>query len=54
MTFNPYGPEVETINQADRIYEIVRHKALNIVCGYNYVANFADWFPQFETLVQHK
>ncbi len=54
MCFNPYGPELETIKQAHRIYEIVRHKTLNTVCGYNYVANFSDWFPQFEALVQHK
>ncbi len=54
MCFNPYGPELETKNQARRIYEIVRYKQLNTVCGYNYVASFSDWFPQFEALLQHK
>jgi len=26
-------------------------KALKTVCGYNYLANFADWLPGFERLV---
>ncbi|AMK79083.1 MBL fold metallo-hydrolase [Methylomonas denitrificans] len=51
MQFNPYGPESETRKQAQRIYQIVSDKALKIVCGYNYVANFADWLPGFERLL---
>jgi len=54
MCFNPFGPEKATKNQAHRINEIVKHKKLNTVCGYNYVANFADWYPQFEALLPHK
>lgn len=51
MRFNPFGPEVETRRQAQRIYEIVGDKPLQTVCGYNYIAGFADWLPEFERLV---
>jgi len=51
MRFNPYGPEQETIKQAQRIYEVIKRKALNTVCGYNYIANFADWIVEFERLI---
>jgi glyoxylase-like metal-dependent hydrolase (beta-lactamase superfamily II) len=50
MTFNPYGPESETRRQASRILEIVKSRPLKTVCGYNYVALFADWLPRFERL----
>lgn len=52
MYFNPYGPERETLKQARRIYDIVSAKTLKTVCGYNYLADYADWQPQFEHLVQ--
>ncbi len=51
MTFNPYGPEQETRKQANRIYEIIKDKSLKTVCGYNYLANYADWLPGFERLI---
>jgi hydroxyacylglutathione hydrolase len=51
MCFNPYGPEQETRQQARLIYEIVNGAALKTVCGYNYVAAFADWLPGFERLL---
>ncbi|WP_230874823.1 MBL fold metallo-hydrolase [Methylomonas sp. LL1] len=51
MHFNPYGPEQTTRQQARRIYQIVSTKSLKTVCGYNYIASFADWLPQFERLV---
>jgi rubredoxin len=50
MRFNPYGPEVETQKQARRIFEIVKDQPLKTVCGYNYVAHFADWLPRFKRL----
>ncbi len=52
MCFNPYGPEQETRKQARRIYEIVENLSLKTVCGYNYVADFADWLPAFGRLAQ--
>ncbi|MCD2448803.1 MBL fold metallo-hydrolase [Methylicorpusculum oleiharenae] len=54
MQFNPYGPAQETLKQAGLIFEIVKHKALKTVCGYNYVAHFADWLPKFEHLVLNR
>lgn len=51
MQFNPYGPEAETRKQAQRIYQIVGARSLKTVCGYNYVANFANWLPAFERLL---
>jgi hydroxyacylglutathione hydrolase len=51
LQFNPYGPESETRKQAQRIYQIVGAMPLKTVCGYNYVANFADWLPAFERLL---
>ena len=52
MSFNPYGPEQETIKQAKRIYEVVKRKSLKTVCGYNYITNFADWMTGFERLIR--
>ena len=54
MCFNPYGPEQETIKQAQRIHEVVTHKSLKTVCGYNYVTNFADWLAGFERLILNR
>ncbi|MDD1622178.1 MAG: MBL fold metallo-hydrolase [Methylococcaceae bacterium] len=53
LVFNPYGPEQETRKQAERIKEIISSKTLTTVCGYNYVANFADWMPGFERLLRN-
>jgi len=39
MNFNPYGPEQETIKQAQRIHEVIKRKSLKTVCGYNYITN---------------
>lgn len=50
MQFNPYGPQQETQKQAGRIFEIIQGLPLKTVCGYNYVADFADWLPAFERL----
>ncbi|PPK70787.1 hypothetical protein B0F88_108142 [Methylobacter tundripaludum] len=54
MRFNPYGPEQETIKRAQRIHEVVKARPLKTVCGYNYVADFADWLDGFERLIQHR
>ena len=51
MRFNPFGPEQETIKRAQRIYEVVKGKALKTVCGYNYITDFADWMVGFERLI---
>lgn len=54
MCFNPYGPAQETLKRAQRIYEIITTKPLKTVCGYNYVANFADWLTSFEHLIENR
>jgi len=54
MKFNPFGPEQETLKQARRILEIVKDLPLKTVCGYNYVAQFADWLPGFERLALNR
>lgn len=54
MIFNPYGPQDETRKQASRIYEIVSGRSLKTVCGYNYLAAYADWLPGFERLLQNR
>jgi len=51
MIFNPYGPERETRRQASRIFDVLANRPLLTVCGYNYVARFADWLPDFERLL---
>lgn len=51
MAFNPFGPAAATLKQAERIMEVVGGRDLKTVCGYNYVADFADWLPEFETLL---
>jgi len=51
MSFNPYGPAQETVKQARRIHEIVKTRPLTTVCGYNYVAPYADWLSGFEQLI---
>jgi glyoxylase-like metal-dependent hydrolase (beta-lactamase superfamily II) len=50
MQLNPYGPEQETRKQARQILEIVKDQPLKTVCGYNYVAQFSDWLPEFKRL----
>lgn len=50
LCFNPYGPSAETAARAERITSIVHNRPLRIVCGYNYVIDFASWLPMFERL----
>jgi hydroxyacylglutathione hydrolase len=50
MIFNPYGPKRETRRQGAVIYDILKGRPLNTVCGYDYVIPFADWLPRFERL----
>lgn len=51
LCFNPHGPKSETQTQARRLYQLIKGKALKMVCGYNYIADFSDWMPEFEQLV---
>lgn len=54
MSFNPYGPKQETQQRGQRIFEIVKNRRLQTVCGYNYVSNFANWLTGFERLINNR
>ena len=47
MRLNPYGDGDATRRGGARILEIVEGRGLATVCGYNYVADFADWRDDF-------
>ena len=47
MEFNPYGPQHETRNKAQRIWEIAESNYINVVCGYHYVENYREWRDKF-------
>lgn len=50
MHLNPYGPKDETRAGAERVRALMDAEAgaLHTVCGYNYVADFAEWRRDFE------
>lgn len=51
MRFNPFGPERETIERAQRIHQTVANRPLKTVCGYDTIAPFPDWLARFESLL---
>lgn len=51
MIYNPYGLRNKTEDGGRKLMEIIRKKQLTKVCGYNYVADFADWIEQFNKLL---
>lgn len=51
MKFNPFGPKDKTRDRASRIHEVISGRPLEIVCGYNYIAEFGLWFKDFERLL---
>ena len=54
MRLNPHGPENETLMKSKLILEIIKARSLETVCGYNYVARFREWLPNFERIVLNK
>ena len=52
MRLNPYGDGDATRRGGARILEIVEGRGLATVCGYNYVADFADWRDDFARALQ--
>lgn len=48
MQLNPYSPANEIRQSGERIREIGLQHNPQIVCGYNYVTDFASWLPHFE------
>lgn len=53
MRLNPFGPNVETLQGAERILPIINHNSLTTVCGYNYVCAFDKWLPDFERAIEN-
>lgn len=53
MKFNPYGPRLQTRENAGKIAEIAEKKEINIVCGYNYVEEYSSWKKKFENLINN-
>ena len=48
---NAYGPKSKTRTRVRCLCGIVKDKSLQTVCGYTYIADFADWMLGFERLV---
>jgi hypothetical protein len=51
MRFNPFGPQDETHNRAQRIFDVVSNRPLEIVCGYNFITEFDSWRQDFKRLL---
>jgi glyoxylase-like metal-dependent hydrolase (beta-lactamase superfamily II) len=52
IQFNPYGPRIETEQAAQKIREIIDSRSIDKVCGYNYVADYAEWKSSFDSLFE--
>ncbi len=50
MIYNPYGPGDETLAGGEKIWKILDGRDIRQVCGYNYVAEYADWKKRFGEL----
>ena len=50
MLYNPFGPVKDTREGGRKLMSIIRNRNINMVCGYNYVVDFADWKAMFDTL----
>lgn len=50
MLYNPYGPEKDTKEGGKKLKGIIENRDINIVCGYNYVVNYVEWFQKFSKL----
>lgn len=48
MKYNPFGPADRTIAGGERIRKILDGRALSVVCGYDYVIDYADWKNRFD------
>jgi hydroxyacylglutathione hydrolase len=40
---NPFGPPVETKEGFNKMMELTEDRDISVVCGYNYVTDFASW-----------
>jgi len=51
--FNPYGPVHPTRQGGAKLYRLLQEWEISLVCGFDYVANFAEWQTKFEELLSH-
>jgi len=51
MQFNPFGPKNKTRKRASRILDLVSERPLEVVCGYNFIAEFDSWREDFQYLL---
>jgi hydroxyacylglutathione hydrolase len=52
MRFNPYGSQIKTRNNAQRIWEIAESNNIHIVCDYQHVESYRKWRDKFYNLLQ--
>lgn len=50
MSFNPYGPKSDTREGGVMLSKIIEGRKFSKVCGFNYVVDFEDWKPKFDSL----
>ncbi len=50
MLYNPFGPEMNTREGGAKLKGIIENRDINIVCGYNYVLDYAEWRAKFDKL----
>jgi len=51
MRLNPYGPRDETMVGAKKIINLIAETPIDLVCGYNYIAEFEDWHKNLLRIV---
>lgn len=51
MRLNPFGPRADTIANGARLLALVTEREPSVVCGFNYVADGADWRRDFERVL---
>ncbi|WP_041356117.1 MBL fold metallo-hydrolase [Nitrosococcus halophilus] len=52
MRLNPFGPRNATRKCGARLLELVANRKPSVVCGYNYVADGAEWHRDFENALK--
>jgi hypothetical protein len=50
MVYNPFGPEKDTREGGRKLKNIIENRNINMVCGFNYVIDYADWKVLFNNL----
>ena len=51
MKFNPYGPQLKTIEGGRAIRKLLENGQYQKVCGFDYVAGFSEWMSLLDDLL---